>query len=49
MKLSINDSLKSLDKIEDMKQVPYESFFESLMYAMVTMRLDIIQEVRVLM
>lgn len=44
MNLSINDNPKSPYDIEDMKWVPYESVVGSLMYAMVSMRLDNAQE-----
>jgi hypothetical protein len=47
-KLSVNDSPKSPDEIEDMKRVPYASAVGSLMYAMVSTRPDIAQAVGVL-
>ena len=37
-KLSVNDSPKTYDKIEEMKRVPYASVFGSLMYVMVSTR-----------
>lgn len=48
MKLSVNDSPKTSNEIEEMKQVPYASVVGSLMYEMVSMRLDIAQVVGVL-
>ena len=47
-KLLVNDSPKTPDEIEEMKRVPYASTVGSLMYAMVSTRLDIAQEVGVL-
>ena len=47
-KLSVNDSPKTPDEIEEMKRVPYASVFGSLMYAMVSTRPDIAQVVGVL-
>ena len=47
-KLSVNDSPKTPDEIEEMKQVPYASAVGSLMYAMVNTRPYIAQAVGVL-
>lgn len=48
MKLSISDSMKSLEEVEDMRWVPYASVLGSLMYAMVSTRPNISQAVGVL-
>lgn len=47
-KLLANDNPKSPDEVEDMKRVPCASVVGSLMYAMVSTRLDIAQAVGVL-
>ena len=47
-KLSLNDSPKYLNEIEDMKWVPYVSFVGGLKYTMVSMRQNIAQVVGVL-
>lgn len=42
-KLSVHDSLKSPEEIDDMKSIPYAGSTGSLMYAMVCTRPDISQ------